>query len=58
MKRNKQVLKEADSFDLLRYLYHLEHLDDEQKALMNVTVETSHPSFDAMARALINIPEV
>jgi hypothetical protein len=58
VKRNKQLLKEADSFDVLMYLYHLEHLDEDQKALMNVTVETSHPAFDAMTRALVDIPEV
>ena len=56
VKRNKRLLKEADGFDVLMYLYHLEHLDDDQKALMNVTVETSHPAFDAMTRALIEIP--
>jgi hypothetical protein len=58
VKRNKKIIQEKDSFKLLKYLYHLEHLEDHQKALMNVNIETNHPAFDAMTRAYIEVPEV
>jgi hypothetical protein len=58
VKRNKKILQERDNFNLLKYLYHLEHLEDHQKALMNVNVETNHPAFDAMTRGFIELPEV
>jgi hypothetical protein len=51
-------LEESDDFNILRYLYHLESLEDHQRELMNLTVETSHPAYDSMCRAKIEIPEV
>lgn len=29
IKRNKQILKEAEKMNLVKYLYHLEHLEDD-----------------------------
>lgn len=58
VKRNKQILQESDNFNILRYLYHLEQLEDHQRELMNVRIETSHPAFDTMNRAFIELPEV
>lgn len=58
IKRNKRILQEAEHLNLIKYLYHLEHLEEDQRALMNVNVETSHPAFDTMTRAFIQIPDV
>lgn len=58
VKRNKKIIQEKDSFNLLKYLYHLEHLEDHQKDLMNVNIETNHPAFDVMTRAFIEVPQV
>jgi hypothetical protein len=57
IKRTKRILQENDKFDILKYLYHLEHLEESNKALMNLNVETNHPAFDVMTRAHIEIPE-
>lgn len=57
VKRTKRILQENDKFDILKYLYHLDHLEESNKALMNLNVETNHPAFDAMTRAHIEIPE-
>jgi len=42
----------------LKYLYHLDHIEYHQKALMNLNIESNHPAYDVMTRAFINIPEV
>lgn len=51
-------MRENDKFESLKYLYHLDHIEDHQKALMNLNIESNHPAFDVMTRAFISIPEV
>jgi hypothetical protein len=51
-------LQESDDFNVLKYLYHLEQLEDHQRELMNLRIETSHPAFDTMNRAYVEIPQV
>lgn len=58
LKKNKQIIAERESFELLKYLYHLNHLDEDKKALVNVNLETNHPAFDTVTRAFVEIPEV
>jgi hypothetical protein len=58
VKRNKKILQESDDFNVLKYLYHLEQLEDHQRELMNLRIETSHPAFDTMNRAYVEIPQV
>ena len=35
IKKFMQIIRERDSFDLLKYLYHLENLEEHQVELMN-----------------------
>lgn len=51
-------MRENDRFDSGKYLYHLDQLEDHQKELMNITIDSNHPAFDVMTRAFITLPEV
>jgi hypothetical protein len=45
-KRGLQIIKEKDNFSFLPYLIHHEGLRDAEKALLNQTYESQHPSFN------------
>lgn len=42
----KQILEEKEKFDLLKYVIHLESLEEQERELMNVALETNHSAFD------------
>jgi len=58
IKKNRKILQEGENFELLKYLYHKNQLDEEKLKLMDLNIENNHPSFDVMTRTYVNIPDV
>lgn len=58
VKKYIQIIKEKGNFNLLKYLYHLDNLEESQLEMMTQTIETAHPAFKVKTRAFIDFPEV
>lgn len=47
VKRGKQVLRQKDNFDFIKYYIHFQNLETYQKELVHQMIETNHYAFDA-----------